>query len=78
MKRLLLTGGGMTLRDLEDVARRQVRVSLAPAARRAMSASRKTIERHVSNILARTNTRNRTDLARLVSKAQPLAEAVGK
>ena len=40
--------------------------------------SRKTIERHVSNILARTNTRNRTDLARLVSKAQPLAEAVEK
>jgi DNA-binding NarL/FixJ family response regulator len=40
--------------------------------------SRKTIERHVSNILARTNTRNRTDLARLVSHAQPVAEAVEK
>ena len=48
MKRLLLTGGDMTLRDLEDVARRRVRVSLASAARRAMSASRKTIERAVA------------------------------
>ena len=40
--------------------------------------SRKTIERHVSNILARTNARNRTDLARLVSNAQPVAKAVEK
>jgi DNA-binding CsgD family transcriptional regulator len=40
--------------------------------------SRKTIERHVSNILARTNTRNRTDLARLVSQTEPVAEAVEK
>ena len=30
--------------------------------------SRKTIERHVSNVLARTGARNRTDLARLVSR----------
>jgi DNA-binding CsgD family transcriptional regulator len=29
--------------------------------------SRKTVERHVSNILARTGARNRTDLARLLS-----------
>jgi len=40
--------------------------------------SRKTIERHVSNILARTNARNRTDLARLVSNARPVVEAVEK
>ncbi|TME18462.1 MAG: response regulator transcription factor, partial [Chloroflexi bacterium] len=35
--------------------------------------SRKTIERHVSNILARTGARNRTDLARLlnVQEARP-------
>jgi DNA-binding NarL/FixJ family response regulator len=32
--------------------------------------SRKTVERHVSNILARTGARNRTDLARLVSKQE--------
>jgi len=37
----------MTLSDLEDIAHRRVRVALAPAARRAMSASRKTIERAV-------------------------------
>jgi DNA-binding NarL/FixJ family response regulator len=29
--------------------------------------SRKTVERHVSNILARTGARNRTELARLLS-----------
>jgi DNA-binding CsgD family transcriptional regulator len=32
--------------------------------------SRKTVERHVSNILARTGARNRTDLARLLSKQE--------
>jgi DNA-binding CsgD family transcriptional regulator len=32
--------------------------------------SRKTVERHVSNILARTGARNRTDLARLLSAAK--------
>jgi DNA-binding CsgD family transcriptional regulator len=33
--------------------------------------SRKTVERHVSNILARTGARNRTDLARLLSTQAP-------
>jgi DNA-binding CsgD family transcriptional regulator len=33
--------------------------------------SRKTVERHVSNVLARTGARNRTDLARLVSGPEP-------
>ena len=33
--------------------------------------SRKTVERHVSNILARTGARNRTELARLVSTGAP-------
>ena len=35
--------------------------------------SRKTVERHVSNILARTGARNRTELARLlnVQETQP-------
>ena len=36
--------------------------------------SRKTIERHISNILARTGTRNRTELARVLS-AQELSSA---
>lgn len=38
----------MTLDDLEDIARRRVRVELSPTARRAMSASRKTVERAVA------------------------------
>lgn len=37
--------------------------------------SRKTIERHVSNVLARTGARNRTDLARLVSNLAPSSKA---
>jgi histidine ammonia-lyase len=49
VKRLLLSGGGMTLDDLEDIARRRVRVGLTPGARRAMAASRKTVERAVAN-----------------------------
>jgi histidine ammonia-lyase len=48
VKRLLLSGGGMTLDDLEDIARRRVRVGLSPTARRAMSASRRTVERAVA------------------------------
>ena len=38
----------MTLDDLEDIARRRVRVGLSPTARRAMAASRKTVERAVT------------------------------
>jgi histidine ammonia-lyase len=44
MKRLALTGAGLTLEDLDEVARRRARVSLAPSARRAISASRRTVE----------------------------------
>ena len=44
MKRLLLTGKNLTLDDLADVAERRVRVGLAPSARRAMAASRRTVE----------------------------------
>ncbi len=49
MRRLLLTGAGLTLADLADVARRRVRVTLAPSARRAMAASRETVERAVAS-----------------------------
>jgi histidine ammonia-lyase len=42
-----LTGRGLTLEDLADVALRRARVALAPAARRAMSASRRTVENAV-------------------------------
>ena len=38
----------MTLDDLNDIARRRVRVELSPGARRAMAASRKTVERAVA------------------------------
>src|SRR5438094_10482690 len=38
--------------------------------------SRKTVERHVSNILARTGTRNRTELARFLS-TQELSSPAG-
>jgi histidine ammonia-lyase len=44
VKRLALTGAGLTLDDLADVAGGRARVVLAPSARRAMTASRKTVE----------------------------------
>ena len=47
MKRLALSGAGLTLDDIAAVAGRRVRVSLAPSARRAMSASRRTVENAV-------------------------------
>ncbi|MEO8348251.1 MAG: histidine ammonia-lyase [Acidobacteriota bacterium] len=47
MKNLTLTGSGLTLDDLVTVARGGTRVRLAPSARRAMAASRKTVERAV-------------------------------
>jgi histidine ammonia-lyase len=44
MKSLVLSGVRLTLADLRDVAERRVRVRLAPAARRAMAASRGVVE----------------------------------
>jgi histidine ammonia-lyase len=44
VKRLALTGAGLTLDDLAEAAGRRARVVLAPSARRAMTASRKTVE----------------------------------
>ena len=44
---LRLTGRGLTLDALEAVAQRRVRVSLDPHARRAMSASRRVVERAI-------------------------------
>ena len=48
MKRLALTGADLTLGDLADAADRRARVVLAPGARRAMTASRKTVERAIA------------------------------
>ena len=45
-----------------------------PEIANALFLSRKTIERHVSNVLARSGARNRTELARLVSSALPRAD----
>ena len=47
MRILRLTGRHLTLPDLRAVADRRVRVALSPAARRAMAASRRTVERAV-------------------------------
>ncbi len=47
MKRLLLTGHDLTLRDVREVAGRQARVGLAASARRAMARSRRVVERAV-------------------------------
>lgn len=48
MKRLALTGSGLTLAELAEAADRRARVVLAPGARRAMTASRKTVERAIA------------------------------
>ena len=45
MRTIRLTGRGLTLADLRDVADRQARVAIAPSARRAMTASRRVVER---------------------------------
>jgi len=47
VKNLTLTGAALTLDDLVGVAAGGVRVRLSPAARRAIAASRKTVERAV-------------------------------
>ncbi len=48
MKRLVLTGEDLTLDDLADVAGRRARAVLSPGARRAMAASRRTVERAIA------------------------------
>jgi DNA-binding CsgD family transcriptional regulator len=67
---------------LEKLSQRERRIATLIAAGNSnpdiantLFLSRKTIERHVSNILARTGARNRTDLARLVSTLTPPAAA---
>lgn len=48
MKRLILTGFDLTLPDVRSVAQREVRVALSPAARRAMTRSRRVVEKAAS------------------------------
>jgi histidine ammonia-lyase len=45
MKRLSIDGTRLTLVNLDEVARRRVRVELSPSARRAIAASRRTVDR---------------------------------
>jgi len=45
MRRIRLTGEGLTLADLEAIAAREARVSLAPESRRRIAASRKVVDR---------------------------------
>ena len=45
MRTIRLTGRGLTLADISDVADRRARVVISPAARRAMAASRNVVER---------------------------------
>ena len=48
MKRLALTGSGLTLAQLSEAADRRARVVLAPSARRAVKASRNTVEKAIA------------------------------
>ncbi|HET9793689.1 MAG TPA: aromatic amino acid lyase, partial [Thermoanaerobaculia bacterium] len=45
MRRIRLTGEGLTLADLEAIAAREAHVSLSPASRRKIAASRKIVDR---------------------------------
>jgi DNA-binding NarL/FixJ family response regulator len=56
------TPGGLTERELE-IARMVAAGASNPEIAEAMFVSRKTVERHVSNILTKTGTRNRAELA---------------
>jgi len=72
--------GAAALEKLTD-RERQIAILIAagnsnPEIANRLFLSRKTIERHVSNVLARVGARNRTDLARLVSNVTPPAPAV--
>lgn len=74
------SGGAAALEKLSD-RERQIAILVAagnsnPEIANTLFLSRKTIERHVSNVLARTGARNRTDLARLVSSLTPPPPAV--
>jgi DNA-binding CsgD family transcriptional regulator len=68
-------GGEAAVEKLSD-RERQIAILVAagnsnPEIANTLFLSRKTIERHVSNVLARTGARNRTDLARMVSNLTP-------
>ncbi len=74
------SGGAAAVEKLSD-RERQIAILVAagnsnPEIANTLFLSRKTIERHVSNVLARTGARNRTDLARLVSNLTPPPQAV--
>ncbi len=59
---------GLTERELE-IGRMVASGASNPEIAEAMFISRKTVERHVSNILGKTGTRNRAELAARLSSA---------
>jgi DNA-binding CsgD family transcriptional regulator len=63
------TSGGLTERELE-IGRMVAMGASNPEIAEAMFVSRKTVERHVSNILAKTGTRNRAELAARLASSQ--------
>ena len=62
--------GALTARELE-VARLVVEGASNPEIAAQLFLSRKTVERHVSNALAKVGARNRTELARRLRETDP-------
>ena len=60
----------LTTRERE-IAFRVAHGESNPEIARVLFLSRKTVERHVSNILAKLGTRNRTELAAMLGKEEP-------
>ena len=69
-KRKKASGDRLTDRELE-IARMLMQGATNPEIAEAVFLSRKTIERHVSNILAKLGARNRTEIAAKLSHLQP-------